>query len=82
MYIGDVSKAQLISVALMILFMAAATFFIGYKYAYDNAISYANEQIEDSIKEFKVNQRLTNPDLILGNKIEIPNFGGISNEEE
>ena len=71
---GEVSKAQLISVALMLLFAFAAIFFMGYKFAYDKAIRYANEQIEEISEKNKFNNRLiTNPDLILGN-IKPPNL--------
>ena len=81
MYIGEVSTTQLISVALMLLFAFTAIFFIGYKYAYDKAISHANEQIEKITDELRIKQGLGIgiPDMILGN-IEIPNFGG-QNEE-
>ena len=77
MYIGDFEiTKEMISVALMILFFGAAMFFIGYKYAYTKAINYANEQIEEKVNEFKINQGLIdNPDYILGNKIKIPGFG-------
>ena len=81
MYLGEVSTTQLISVALMLLFAFTAIFFIGYKFAYDKAINYANEQIEEKVGEFKSNQGLKadNPDFVLGN-IESPDFGG-QNEE-
>jgi len=77
MYIGnfEITK-QLISVALMILFTMAAMFFIGYKFAYDKAIRYANEQIEDIKEDLEVRYNIMrNPDLVLGN---IPplDFGG------
>lgn len=85
MYINnfEIGKQE-ISIALMILFAMAAMFFIGYKYAYDKAISYANEQIEESIEKFKIDHNLKsdNPDYIIGNiDIEIPDFGGVENEE-
>ena len=75
MYVGEVSKAQLISVALMIMFALAAMFLIGYKFAYDKAIRYANIQIEEISEKNRINEGLgTNPDFILGN-IEPPDFG-------
>ena len=36
-----------VSVALIILFALIAMFFLGYKFAYNQAIAYANEQIEE-----------------------------------
>ena len=81
MYVGDISTKQLTSIALMILFMSISIFFLGYRYAYNKAINYANEQIEEKIKEFKVSYGIVsgNPDIFSGN-IEIPNLGG-PNEE-
>ena len=81
MYIGnfEIGKQE-VSIALMILFAMAAMFFIGYKYAYDKAITYANEQIEEKVNEFKINRGLIeDPDIILGN---IPplDIGGFENE--
>ncbi len=68
MYVGEVSKAQLISVALMIMFALAAMFLIGYKFAYDKAIRYANEQIEEISEKNRINGGLgINPDFTLGN---------------
>lgn len=69
MYIGnfEITK-EMISVALMILFTMAAMFFIGYKYAYTKAITYANEQIEEKVNNFKMQYNIgTNPDFVLGN---------------
>ncbi len=75
MYMGEVSKAQLISIALMIMFALAAMFLMGYKFAYDKAIRYANEQIEEISEKNKFNNRLiTNPDFTLGN-IKPPDLG-------
>ncbi len=75
MYMGEVSKAQLISVALMIMFALAAMFFIGYKFAYDKAIRYANEKISEAIEDVRFKSGIIqNPDFILGN-IEPPDFG-------
>ena len=76
MYIGNLETKQLISIALMILFFGMVMFFIGYKYAYNNAINYANEQIDKKINEVKIDLGITskNPDFIIGN-IEIP-IGG------
>ena len=56
-----------VSVALMIMFAMAAMFFLGYRYAYGKAIIYANEQIEEKIEEFKVENNLIMPDVVLGN---------------
>lgn len=84
MYIGnfEIGKQE-VSIALMILFAMAAMFFLGYKYAFDKAINYANEQIEARMNEFKANygiiNMVENPDFMLGN-IEQPDFGG-KNEE-
>lgn len=59
---------QEVSIALMILFAMSAMFFIGYKYAYDKAINYANEQIEEKVNEFKMDKGIMeNPDITLGN---------------
>ena len=70
MYIGnfEITK-EMISIALMILFFGTAMFFIGYKYSYTKAITYANEQIEEKIEEYKVSKGIQegNPDYILGN---------------
>ena len=78
MYIGNLETKQLISIALMILFFGMAMFFMGYKYAYNNAINYANEQIEYGINDFKMRfgivNKADNPDFIIGN-VEIP-IGG------
>lgn len=65
----------------MILFALSAMFFLGYKYSYNKAIKYANEQIEEKIENFKINQGLMNADLdvVLGN-IELPDFGGQDEE--
>ncbi len=68
MYMGEVSTKQLISVALMILFTMALMFFIGYKFAYDKSVRYANEQIEEKVNELEIRYNLrTNPDFMLGN---------------
>lgn len=69
MYIGNLEIGkQEVSIALMILFTMAVMFFLGYKYAYDKAINYANEQIEEKVNEFRINQGLmANPDILLGN---------------
>ena len=81
MYIGNFKIGkQEVSIALMILFAMTAMFFIGYRYAYDKAITYANEQIEEKVNEFKINKGFVeNPDILLGN---IPplDIGGIENE--
>ncbi len=78
MYMGEVSTKQLISVALMIMFALAAMFFIGYKFAYDKAIRYANNQLEDITDDLENRYNLMrNPDIFLGNippiEIEDPN---------
>lgn len=76
MYIAnfEITK-EMISVGLMILFFGMAMFFIGYKYAYDKAVNYANEKIEEKVNEFKTNygivEQSKNPDVFLGN-IELP----------
>ena len=74
MYIGnfEIGKQE-VSIALMILFALAAMFFLGYKYAYDKAIGYANEQIEERVNEFKAEYGIVNEnqDFLLGN-IELP----------
>ena len=78
MYIGNFEiRKQEVSVALMILFALAAMFFLGYKYSYDRAMSYANEQIEERVDEFKVNYGIQEGDtgFILGN-IELPDVEG------
>ena len=77
MYIGDISTKQLISIALMMMFALAAMFLIGYKFAYDKAIRYANGQIDEKVERFKIEYGITegNPDFILGN-IEIVASGG------
>ncbi len=81
MDMGEVSTKQLISVALMIMFAFAAMFFIGYKFAYDKAIRYANNQIEEKVNNYKMQYNIgNNPDFILGN-IEIPDFGGQNDKE-
>lgn len=71
MYIGELENKQLVSIALMIIFAMAAMFLIGYKLAYDKAITYANEQINEKVGEFKAeygfSQELQNPDYLLGN---------------
>lgn len=54
---------QEISIAFMILFAMVAMFFLGYKLAYDNAINYANEQIEDITSEHIAQYELINPNL-------------------
>ena len=72
MYLGEVSKTQLLSVALMIIFTMAAMFFIGYKFSYDKAIRYANIKIEEEVGELR-EQYNVNQDFILGN-ISIPKF--------
>ena len=80
---GDVSNKQLISIAQMIMFALAAMFFIGYKLAYDKAIKYANEQISEQVDDFMFRWGLgPDTDLLLGNRVEIPNFGGILDEEQ
>ncbi len=76
MYIGNLEIGkQEVSIALMILFAMTAMFFLGYKFAYDKAAVYANEQIEEKINEFRIHYGLIkigdNPDFILGN-IELP----------
>ena len=80
MYMGEVSTKQLISVALMILFTMAMIFFIGYKFAYDKAIRYANEQIEEKIEEYRISRGIQggNPDFILGNTLTL----GIGGQDE
>ena len=81
MYIGsfEIGKQE-VSIALMILFAMAAMFFIGYKYAYNKAIIYANEQIEEKVRDFKMSYGLMNqgdnPDFILGN---IDDFEDVKN---
>lgn len=67
MYIGnfEIGKQE-VSIALMILFAMTAMFFIGYNYAYSKAINYANEQIDEKVEEFKVDQRIMeNPGIAL-----------------
>ena len=84
MYVGDLDKKQLISIALMILFTMTAMFFTGYRYAYAKSVDYANEQIEQSIEDFKMMYGLQkNPDVSLGN-IEFPDFvlGGKDEEQK
>lgn len=80
MYVGNIETKQLISIALMILFAMAAVFFLGYKLAYNKAITYANEQIEEKTAEFRINSGLVsgNPDFMLGN---LPDFGDLENEK-
>ena len=77
MYVGDIGTKQLVSIGLMIMFALAAMFFIGYQYAYSKAVSYANEQIEDKVTEFKmmygIINKEDNQDFILGN-IEFPDM--------
>ena len=64
----------------MILFALAAMFLIGYKYAYDKAIRYTNDQIDEKVNEFKMQYNIgTNPDFTLGN-IKSIDIGG-PNEE-
>ncbi len=76
MDMGEVSTKQLISVALMLLFAFTAIFFIGYKYAYDEAITYANKQIEANVEGCKIYSGLDkNPNITLSN-IGILNSGG------
>ena len=85
MYIGNLETKQLISIALMIFFAMAAMFFIGYKYAYDQAITYANEQIVEKVNELKTELGIINmkdnPDYILGNR-GLSDFGGIEDGKE
>jgi ammonia channel protein AmtB len=83
MYIGTLETKELVSIALMIMFAMAAMFFIGYKLAYNKAINYANEQIDEKVNEFKADYGLVNKntDFILGN-IEIPDFRGEDDEEK
>ena len=76
MYLGEVSKIQLVSVALMIMFAMATMFFLGYRLAYDKAITYANDQIVEKIDEFKSHNVGRNPDFDLGN-IDMPDFSEI-----
>ena len=81
MYIGNFEiNKQMISLALMILFAMAAMFFMGYKYAYDKSISYANEQIEEKVNEVKMMYGIQegNLDFILGN-IDMPNLEEVKN---
>lgn len=69
MYIGnfEIGKRE-ISIALMIFFALTAMFFLGYKFAYDKAITYANNQIEKNTKEFIINYGLiSNPSILFGN---------------
>lgn len=57
----DIGKQE-VSIALMIFFALTAMFFLGYKFAYDKAIGYANEQIEEKISEFGVEKSfVSNP---------------------
>ena len=85
MYIGnfEIGKQE-ISIALMILFAMTAMFFIGYKYAYNKAIAYANEQIEDGINEYKMRYGMINNednmDFILGN-VNLSDLEGTDDEE-
>lgn len=81
MYVGDIETKQLISITLMIIFALAVMFFLGYKMAYDNAIKYANEQIEEKTENFRVNYGIVEGDLdyLLGN---IPNLEGSEDEKE
>ena len=77
MYLGEVSKTQLVSVALMIMFAMATMFFLGYRLAYGKAITYANDQIVEKIDEFKSQYNIgRNPDFDLGN-IDMPDFSEI-----
>ncbi len=81
MYIGnfEITKEK-ISIALMIIFAMAMMFFLGYKYAYDKSISYANEQIGEKVEEFKMMYGIQegNTDFMLGN-IDYP-IGGKDEE--
>ena len=63
-----------ISIAFMIIFALIAMFFLGYKYAYDKAINYANEEL----REIRAGEQPINPDVLLGN-IEVP--GGFQYEK-
>ena len=64
-----------ISIGFMILFAMIAMFFLGYKYAYDKAVNYANNQLE----KIRMEEQVMNPDIILGN-IELPR--GWNNENK
>jgi len=70
---------QEISIAFMILFAMVAMFFLGYKLAYDNAINYANEQIEDITKDYIAQRGLIEQpnlsNILKNNKLKI-NFSG------
>ena len=80
MYIGnfEIGKQE-VSIALMIIFFGTAMFFLGYKLAYDKAINYANEQIEEKASQFKETYGIIkNPDILLGN-MDLP--GVFENEE-
>ena len=82
MYIGTLDNKQLISITLMILFALGAMLFIGYQLAYTKAISYANEQIDKEVNNFKMMYGIQegNPDFLLGN-MDYPDFGGTKDEE-
>ncbi len=71
MYIGELNQKQLISVALMVCFAMAAMFFMGYRYAFNKAVTYANDQIEEKIDDFKSQfgllSSLENTDWMIGN---------------
>ena len=65
----------------MLLFAFAAMFFIGQQYAYSKAMTYANQQIDEKVNEFKIMKGIqgVNPDFTLGN-IEMPSLGGQDEE--
>ena len=67
-----------ISIALMILFALIAMFFLGYKYAYDKAITYANIQIEKNVEEFKANYNIKE-DNFMFKDMNIKDFGVVNN---
>lgn len=50
-----------ISIAVMILSALIAMFFLGYKMAYNSAIDYANEQIQEIEKDLFYQQQFVNP---------------------
>lgn len=68
-----------ISIALMIMFAMAAMFFIGYKYAYDKAISYANEQITELTEDIQMKYGIIKEQKFDYPVIKIP--GGVGDGE-
>lgn len=71
--LGEIGVKQVLSISLMVLFALGAMFFLGYRYAYEKAIGYANNELNKKVEELDTRYNLLNGDTNIFEGVEIPN---------